>query len=430
MTTNPGSPHDPGNPGDPAELRLRRLFADAAGTIHPTRRAPGADPASTPIRRPGHAVGFRLAVTSAVCLVLAAVVLAGVRPWASKPAGLPPGVAAGDAFLAIRSDGSVQLLSPETGATIRTLVSPSPVDTAGHHLSRPYAVAASANTAYIAYLAPSPVIDSVPLGGGTLTAVAAGMYPAVDRTGTELAFLTTPSTGNGGETTNSTQDVVVENLADGAQRTVYAESGAFILTGLSWSADGDELAIAGDLLGGGSRSAAQPLLGIEPGVEILRLDRPVSSSNPRFFGRRVVLNSQAPVWSGFRFVGRKTAVAVLAMPPGGLCPPASTQVLALDTDSGATTTIATVPFRVEEGVFDPAGSLVAVVRSVPNPPCSQTTTTSTTTTTTARPGSSESTGGGSITANQSLSQLDLWSGEQATELAGGVDVATLVHPGS
>ena len=197
------------------EERLRQMFRQAAVQIHPVTPGPGFDtaPAKAP-RTPT----MRRSLALVLCVVAAAAITFAVHPWGgSRGAGLGDGTGSNGVLVAVASNGSIELLSPDSGAVLSTLVGPSPVDTSGRHLRQPLTITADTQFAYVGYEFPSPVIESIPLSGGTPTFVTAGLDPSVSPDGTELAYQSAGSTAAG--------DIIVRDLTRGSQQTIDSSIG-------------------------------------------------------------------------------------------------------------------------------------------------------------------------------------------------------------
>jgi hypothetical protein len=288
------------------------------------------------------------------------------------------------------------------------------------------AVTADTEFAYVAYERPSLVIESIPLSGGTPTFVTAGMDPSVSPDGTKLAYSSVAS---------NTSDVVVRDLATGAQQTVDLSSGTAILNALSWSPDDTELALSGTFISAAPKTLSPGVIPdlISEGVELLTLNQPLSAANPHFLGTPVDfsgLQAGTPAWGDAQFLGSTGTIAVLQSDSGGACQAESSSLVSVDPATGHTTTVVSFPYRVSDPVFDQTGNLVAFQRSfVSCPPVTTTTTTTSTTTTTVpgRIGESFSTGG-SFIANTAWanSAFYKWSDGTASRLTGGVRAVTFV----
>ncbi len=416
-------------PDQTTEARLRALFHDAALRIHPTRPAPYPGTAPPPVHRRAR---LRLTIGLAVCVVVAGLITAEVRPWAgSGGVGLGSGTGPPGVLLTVTSDGAVELLAPETGAVLRTLVGPSPVDGSGRHLSRPYGVTAADQVAYVGYLGPSPVIESIPFAGGTPRYVTDGVLPSANPDGTELAF---ESAGT------STGAVVVRDLASGSQQTVYPSgtgaSGISLVEGLSWSSDGEHLAIGG-LFTSPVPGGTPPLaVDLSTGAELLTLGSPLSATNPHFLGTTTTFAGHSPEtssWTDAQFVGPGDDVAVVAGPSSGACGAAvPTSVLSVDPTTGRTTPVASFAFAIMNPVFDQRGDLVAFTRDFPQtcPPVTTITTTTTTTIARAFSGKVSVSGGGTFYAVPARTVLYRWSDGTASRLAPDIAAVTFVPQAS
>ena len=226
-------------------------------------------------RRASRPATLGLSIGLAVCLVAALAVGLGLHTFGgSDDVGPAATTAPAGVLLTVRSDGVVALLSPATGAVVRTLVGPSPVDADGRHLSRPDGVAAAGGMAYVAYLQPEPVIESIPFAGGVPRYVTDGMYPSANRAGTELAFVRLPPATN---QETDPEVVVIRDLATGSERVVDQAAANGLLQTTSWSSNGTELVLSGLFIPGLLPDAVFA-------VQLLDLDQPLSSTNPRFVG--------------------------------------------------------------------------------------------------------------------------------------------------
>ncbi len=413
-----GPRQTPDGSDDGTGTTLRHMFAAAAARITPTRPAPVPGLGATAPRAPRR-VPWGVTVALALCVAVAVAVVVDVHPSGVRPAG---GSGVAGQLLIVKSDGAVQLLSPDTGAVVRTLVGPSPVDADGRHLGRPVGITAAGDVAYIGYLAPSPVIESIPFGGGTPTFVTDGLDPSASHDGTELAFFeVTPGASSGA--------VAIRVLATGAQHAVYSSPSGPIVDGLSWSADDTQLAVSGLFV------PSTPL-SIEEGVQLLDLDQPVSSTNPRFLGTPTALTAGTSIWTDAQFLDSGDVAVLSNRPARSPCQAAPTQVLSVDPTTGRATTLATVAFQITDAVFDQTGGLVAFQATEAPATCraAPTTTTKTTTTTTTPTngvtGRVEVTGGGSfsttIGAVASQYVLDGWSDGTTRTLATAVTAVALV----
>ena len=399
-------------PQTPAEARLRQLFRDAAADIGPIRLAPA--PGSRPSPPGGRARPDWCSAWPCA------------SSWRPSPqSACTPGAAGapgslggtGGTLLVIRSDGAVEVLAPDTGAVLRTLVGPSPVDAAGRHLAAPVALTATATEAYIAFGRLNSTIERVPgLGGGPMTYVTNGFDPSVSPDGAELAvFRLSAATATG--------SVVVRDLATGLERTVDVTKAGTVLDGLSWSSDDSQLALSGVFM---NEDAATLLGDISVGVQLLTLTQPASPSNPRFVGTPASIASGAPTWTDAQFRGTSSDVAVLVSSPGDVCQARPTTVESVDPTTAQRTTVAGFGFSVAHAVFDRSGDLVAYERSQPESCAAPATTT--TTTPAGEIGRVATSGGGSITASAVRTVLYRWAAGTSTHLADDVVAATFVPP--
>jgi hypothetical protein len=423
--------------GDESENRLRQMFRDAAAQIHVSRPVPSPALRSTPPRTARRST-WGLSIGLAVCLAVAAAVALDVHAFGGSGNSEPgAGNGASGALLTVDSNGAVKLLSSDTGAVLRTLVGPSPVDSSGRHLGEPAAVTVADQVAYLAYGQPSPAIESVPLAGGTLHYVTNGFAPAASPDGAKLAFFrlsagsSSPSPSSSGS--SSSESVVVRDLATGSEQTVDAIEGIGIVDALSWSPDGTQLAMTGTFMPNDTTSA---LSDIAIGVQILTLDQPTSGTNPHFLATPVTVSDAAsgtPTWEDGQFLDSGDSVAVLASSTAGnACEgTAHTSVLLVDPTTGRTTTVATVPFVVSQAVFDTAGKLVALQRVLsPSTKFCHEATTTTTSTTAAGGTSHGSSFSSSFGFSTNGSVLENWSSGTLRKLADGVAAVSFLPEGT
>ena len=328
---------------------------------------------------PDGALGHASLAVASMLAVLAAAIAAGVSLGlrSSNPASTM-GIAV------VRSNGSVQVLDPNNGAVERQLVGPSPVDSQGHALSGPGAIAVGGDKVFVEYYggekAFQPVIVSVPLSGGALTPVASGEYSTVSSDGSRLAFVTFSRTG---------ERIVVKDLSSGSEHTVWSSATSApgsaadvaLVNGLAWSRD-DELAVA--------QTSVQLPDTINPGhpshpdfastVLLFGLTSPPSPSNPRSVGPKGTSDPSAS-WTDPQFVGPDT-LAVLASDSTTRCTGGPVS-LRIDTSTGATTTDVNLPPRTDHVLYDDDGHVIAYIEdpdlchppSTSQPPSTTTTTT-------------------------------------------------------
>ena len=409
---------DKTTPDKTTETRLRQMFSDAAVRIHPTRPVPEMGGSPSPVSRRA-----RLGVTIglSVCVVVAAAIALDVHAWGGSGGIEPAGVTTiSGRLLVVKANGAVELVSPNSGAVIRRLVGSSPVTSNGLHLRRPTGITAAGGVAYVSYLAPTPVIVSIPLAGGTPRLVDYGMAPAASPDGTRLAYYEVGAGASSGV-------IAVRDLATGKTRSVYAASGTIPET-LSWSTDDTRLVMSGLFVPATSLIEDAGL-----NVQVLDLDRPLAPGNPRFVGIERTLGSGGPTWTDGQFLGSGGKLAILSSRAKTACRTAATRILSVDPASGLATTIVDLPFPISHAVFDGKGHLVALMRTLAPPSCRSaptTTITTTTTTTIARMpiGGVTLSGGfsGSVAVVQTPSELDRWSDGHASRLVDGVAAVTLV----
>jgi WD40 repeat protein len=412
-----------------AESQLRKMMHDVVAQIYPSRPAPTPGLAVTPPSRHRRST-WGVSIGLAVCVAAAALIALDVHGFGgSSNGGLGVGNEVPGALLVADTDGAVKLLAPDTGAVVRTLVGPSPVDSSGRHLGEPQAVTAADQVAYVAYGEPTPVIESIPFGGGTPQYVTTGMDPSASPDGTRLAFFRLATGSSGSESQSSASvsgTIVLRDLATGSEQTVDAMTGFSFVEALSWSPDGTRLALSGPFTPNTTTGLLSDLV---VGVQILTVDQPTSATNPRFLGTPDTvgdIGAGTPEWTDGQFLDSGGSVAVLASSnPGGACQATHTSVLLVDPATGRTTTVATMPFSVSHAVFDPAGNLVALQRALPPRNCHEVTTTTTTSTTVpGRLGIGFSTGTAFFSESQLV--LDRWSAGESSELTAGIAAVTFV----
>lgn len=175
-------------------------------------------------------------------------------PYSSAAASSGPAAGATPDVVAVSTAGSVELLSTNTGLATKVLVPK--VDAIGDEV----AVSPDAKTVY--YAVKSGCADriySVPVTGGTPSAVTTGALPAVSPDGAELAFVREPYTAypyepigcSGGLTSahpGKAFSVVVRNLATGSEKVYPADPAISALpvpiSHLSWSPSGGKLLVS------------------------------------------------------------------------------------------------------------------------------------------------------------------------------------------
>jgi hypothetical protein len=386
-------------PDDATEARLRAMFRQAAADIRPTG-IPVGD--TTPSRTPRR-VTVRLALGVAVFVVAGVSLTVAVDPWGGGGTGVGNGTGSGDALLTVKANGAVELLAPDSGAVLSTLVGPAPVDSDGRHLASPEGVTASHDVAYVAYQLPTPVIESIPFDGGTPTFVTNGRTPSVSPDGSQLAFFR--SSGP-----SSVEELVVRDLTTGAEQTVDATISAVAGSEVSWSTDRSELALTGLFDATAASGGGTDIVG---GVQVLTLAQPLSSTNPHFLGAPTTfahLEVGGTAWADGQFLSPGGHIAVLSGGIGGGCQPDTpTTVLDVDPTTLQTTTVASFPFSITNAVFDHTGQLVAFERTLPQSGCNGGTTTT-------------------VPGQVAGSLLERWSGGVTVQLADGVAAVAFVGP--
>jgi hypothetical protein len=435
---------------------LRQLLLEAAEEIHPTRRAPSGDgivTLRTSTDAPAKQHGLRRArqnssarplvprflVVSFVALIVivGAALTISVRHSSSGPpasGGDIPGE-----LVVVRSSGVVEVMNPNTGAVMRTIVGSSPMSPGGKHLGTPFSVAVGGKVAYLTYLTQNDAagaIYAVPLAGGHLSYVAAGTDAAVSADGSMLAYAKvnlddgSASGANSAYQSGSFQEIVVRNLKTGSERTVYDPSGTFFSGGLSWSPDQRELLVSG-IFGGSSGEGQLP--GFIARIGVLSLDKPVSSGNPRFIWSDQAQSALADPYDA-KFIGRGGMIGVLSNTPSSGCAPMSTSLLTLDPITGIKTPVTTLHFKAVDAQYGPAGQLVAVTGFLPHCSAPTATTVSPTATTlhqlhlrvTQSTGASGGSTSSTLTGASNPPSLYKWEGEAAVKIAGKVqDIAYL-----
>jgi hypothetical protein len=390
-------------PDNANEARLRRMFRDAAADIHRTRPL---NIDALPFRAPRRTT-WGLSLGLAVCVAAAAAITLTVHPWSDTSPGGVTG--SSGVLLTVKSDGAVETIDPESGTVLSTLVGPSPVDSMGRHLGQPTGVTAAGDVAYVAYDRPSPIIESIPFAGGTPTFVTDGTEPAASPDGTKLAlWRATAGSGPGA--------VVVRVLATGSEQTVDPVDPPGGIVELSWSPDGNELALSGLFDTG---TTVGPLNQIVGGIQLLTLEQPLSTTNPHFLGTPTGFADFAagtPAQADGQFLDSGGTLAVLFGKVRGVCQPATpTTVQSVDPTTGQATTLASFPFIISNPVFDQEGHLVAFERSFPRSRCPR------------RSSSSIAVRSVSIAVR---SVLYGWSDGTTSRLVGQVAAVTFVAPAS
>jgi hypothetical protein len=431
---------------------LRQLLLDTAKEIHPTRPAPPAVvtssgswqqstvPAIAPPRAKPLVPRF-LVISFAVAIIIAAVALTvSLRVSSRGPAG--SGASIPGALVVVRSNGAVDLINPNNGTVVKTLVGSSPTVAGGKHLGIPVGVTAHGNLAYVTYGTGSDLgaIYSVPLTGGHLSYVAAGMVAALSEDGSMLAYVRIgPNFGSGSRSNSafesgSLEEIVVRNLQTGSERTVYDPSGTVFFTGLSWSEGRSELLVSG--IYENSPTANGPLPGFSERIGVLSLDASVSTDNPRFISSYRA-QSSGPDRYDPNFIGAGQTVGVLSNVPSAGCDIRSTSILTLDAVTGGVKTLlGTVPFDASDVQFSASGQPVAVTGFQPKCVSAVTTTTLPPTSTTLSRipvetnASTGSSGGGTFgVVGQGSNSLSLykWENGGAVKIASGVDQVAYVQ---
>ncbi len=365
---------------------LRQLLLDAADEIHPTRRRP--DPSaltpspwsaataasSLPLRARPRMPRLLVASFAAVIVVAAAALTISVRHSSSEPSvsgGNIPGELA-----VVRPSGVVQVMDPNTGGVLRTLVGSSPVGSNGKHLGIPISVTAEGKLAFITYAveasAGSENVYSVPLAGGHLSYVAAGIDEAVSEDGSMLAYVTNPPSGKDlVSPTESLQEIIIRNLKTGSQRRISIPNLLFVEGGMSWSTDRSDLLIQGiytSTLGAGA-----PVSALFVRIGVLSVDQPISSDNPHFIWSQAAQPAQSNPYDAHFIDGGKTIGLLSNMPSDG-CDVRSTSLLTLNAVTGVKTPIGTLPFYASDAQYAPTGQPVAIIGFLPHCAAASTTT--------------------------------------------------------
>jgi hypothetical protein len=180
-------------------------------------------------------------------VVISASLLLGIaRPLTAATAPLP--VPAGD-FLVCKGTGHLFVMSPK-GKTVGTVPA-----TTGFHCASPLALSADRRSAFFSILTGAgtpPALEKLDLATGAKQEIASGLAPALSPDGTELAFIATAESPNGGYYTPTGVEIL--DLDSGASRVLapptppagshkpYWPRGP-----LNWSPDGAKIAVfAGD----------------------------------------------------------------------------------------------------------------------------------------------------------------------------------------
>jgi hypothetical protein len=180
-------------------------------------------------------------------VAIAASLLLGVaRPLAAASAPLP--VPAGD-FLVCKGNGHLFVISPN-GKTIGTVPA-----TTGSHCASALALSADRRSAFFSISTGDetpPALGKLDLATGAKQQIASGLAPALSPDGTELAFIATTESPNGGYYTPTGLEIL--DLGSGARRVLAPPTPPagshrpYWPTGpLNWSPDGAKVAVfAGD----------------------------------------------------------------------------------------------------------------------------------------------------------------------------------------
>lgn len=171
---------------------------------------------------------------------------------ASSPAGAPSSSAAPQSgepgIVAVTSAGALVTLNPSTGSVDQTLVSSGVI---GDEVS----VSPDGSTVYFAQQsACDTTVESIPITGGSPTAIAAGELPAISPDGTKLAFAEQPLLTQAcvPNQSNLAPDykLVIRSLSSGTQNVlplppqVQKDGLPFPISHLSWASDNVRLAVS------------------------------------------------------------------------------------------------------------------------------------------------------------------------------------------
>jgi hypothetical protein len=297
--------------------------------------------------------------------------------------------------LVLASANAIELVSPTTGAVLRTVPIPRTYELA-LDASAPDSQMAVAPDGKVAYVTVTngpgsddlkplpPEILAVPLDGGRPTVAAtAAVAPAVSPDGNRLAYLEEPLPPEGTARHGFSETVVVLNFKSGTRkaydlRAAYFEAnGPVGVNGLSWSPSSLTLAVSviefADVFGSfDSASLLNPAVAVSP------------EGNPKQVRVRGIAQSTPPRTPPQFLFGFQSAtyvtngeIALISDEPSSQCaPPADacgivkSQVLLVDPTSGRATFTFTAParsqggwFAVDQVAFGPHGLLYILGRN-------------------------------------------------------------------
>lgn len=163
---------------------------------------------------------------------------------ATSSASPPPTAPARPGIVAVTSAGALVRLDPNSGNAVATLV---PSGVAGGEI----AVTPDGSTVYFAAGGGcSPVIEKIPVSGGTPVSVVSGSLPAISPDGTKLAYASEPLVVNQSCYPNMSSKLVVRTLSSGTEISYLlppppATSGLpFPISYLSWASDNARIAVS------------------------------------------------------------------------------------------------------------------------------------------------------------------------------------------
>jgi hypothetical protein len=183
--------------------------------------------------------------------------------------------------VAVTTAGVVEVLNPVSGVATAALTQPQ--DAIGDEV----AISPDGQTVYFAVKnGCTDYVESVPAAGGTPKVVTTGVLPALSPDGTELALVREPYSGgpdrikygcSSARSANSKAEVVVHNLATGAEQAYPAPSGmmTYPISHLSWAANGKTL-----LVSAGATTGVQAWALVEVNLATARNYLPESSPTP------------------------------------------------------------------------------------------------------------------------------------------------------
>jgi hypothetical protein len=307
-------------------------------------------------------------------VVVMAVVVVGPGLWSDAFAGNPEHAGT----LVLASANAIELVSPTTGAVMRTVAIPDTYELA-LDASAPdsqMAVAPDGKVAYVTVtngpgsddLAPlPPKILAVPLDGGTPSVVVTeAVAPAVSSDGDRLAYLDDPLPLEGTAPQRSSETVMVLNLKSRTTkaydlRAAYFEAnGPVGVNGLSWSPSGGTLAVSviefADIYGSyDSVDLLNPAVAVnrDGNPKELRV-RGIAQIPPATDPSQFIAGLQSGTYmtnGDMTAIEAEPGEANPCSQPAAACGIVNTQVLSIDPSSGSAKIEFSAPIRPQEGWF-------------------------------------------------------------------------------